>query len=175
MRRGEIEALDCARASTESRRLYLHATRASGPSTTVNPTHPSFEKKYSAASRGLSTAAYILLLVRQSSPPPLFAAGTAESAHLHMESGALNRNVIDLPPICKGEMFPNLPGLFLHHCMTRAPAGMGSKEETENPERRCLLVTPHARPPPPPTLVEYERQYIYNYACSVACIQECLK
>ncbi len=34
--------------------------------------------------------------------PPL-AAGTAESAHLHMESGSLNRDVIDLPLFVRGK------------------------------------------------------------------------
>ncbi|KAI9528171.1 hypothetical protein NQZ68_023151 [Dissostichus eleginoides] len=34
-------------------------------------------------------------------PPP--AAGTAESAHLHMESGFLNRDVIDLPLFVRGK------------------------------------------------------------------------
>lgn len=129
--------------------------------------------------RGLATAAYILLLVRQSfflPPLLLFAAGTAESAHLHMESGALNRNVIDLPPICKGEMFPNLPGLFLHHCMTRSTGGDWIQRRELKPG--AVLLTCY-RPPTHPqhqkTLVKYERQYIYNYACRVACIQKCLK
>lgn len=129
--KGEIDELDCACASTESSRLYLRATRAPLNYSLSSPSagglrrnvaqHP--QRALNSSIHFTACKAIIFALSLSPPTPPHFAAGTAESAHLHMESGSLNRNVIDLPPICKGEMFPNLPGLFLHHCTTRSTGG----------------------------------------------------
>lgn len=87
------------------------------------------------------------------STPPHFApssplaAGTAESAHLHMESGSFNRDVIDLPPFVRGKCSQTSQANFCSAAQRGTLLGAGLREEEKRKhQQRCTLVTTHARP-----------------------------
>lgn len=109
-KRKQIE-LDCTCSSRESWLLYLQAKCVhvlTSPSPSRSCTRGLRRRVARCPQRVLNTAvhftackAIISIPASLSLPPP--AAGTAESAHLRMESGSLNRDVIDLPLFVRGK------------------------------------------------------------------------
>lgn len=77
-------------------------------------------------------------------PPSTLAAGIAESAHLHMESGSFNRDVIDLPPFVRGKCSQTSQANFCSAAQRGTRRGFGLREgEKRKHQQRRTPVTAH--------------------------------
>lgn len=144
--KGDIDELDCACASTESSRLYLHAMRASLNYSLSSPSARGLRRNVAQhPQRALNSSIHFTACkaIIFAPPSPTLLLGLLSQLTFIWRVAPSTETLLICPPFVRGKCSQTSQAYFCIIARLGAPAGIGFKVENENLEQRCSLVTTH--------------------------------